>query len=98
MQLKNQGVVHIVLAGLVANTCLELTGRYGVELGYHVTFLKDATSAFSEEAYQSAVDINWPAFAHAILTTKEFVEKLKKYFFFFVFLFIFINFNWWKCN
>jgi nicotinamidase-related amidase len=77
MQLKNQGVDHIVLAGLVANTCLESTGRYGVELGYHVTFLKDATSAFSEEAYHAAVDINWPAFAHAILTTKQFVEKLK---------------------
>jgi len=77
MQLKIQGVDHIVLAGLVANTCLESTGRYGVELGYHVTFLKDATSAFSEEAYHSAVDINWPAFAHAILTTREFVEKLK---------------------
>jgi nicotinamidase-related amidase len=77
MQLKIQGVDHIVLAGLVANTCLESTGRYGVELGYHVTFLKDATSAFSEEAYRSAVDINWPGFAHAILTTKEFVQKLK---------------------
>ncbi|CAF3495828.1 unnamed protein product [Rotaria sp. Silwood1] len=77
MQLKLQGVDHIVLAGLVANTCLESTGRYGVELGYHVTFLEDATSAFSEEAYRAAVDINWPAFAHAILTTKEFVQKLK---------------------
>jgi len=56
---------------------LESTGRYGVELGYHVNFLKDATSAFSEEGYRSAVDVNWPAFAHGILTTKEFVEKLK---------------------
>ena len=77
MQLKNQGVNHIVLARLVANTCLESIGRYGVELGYHVTFLKDATSAFSEEAHHAAVDINWPAFAHAILTKKQFVEKLK---------------------
>jgi len=56
---------------------LESTGRYGVELGYHVNFLKDATSAFSEEGYRSAVDVNWPAFAHGILTSKEFVEKLK---------------------
>ena len=78
MQLKVQGVDHIVLAGLIANTCLESTGRYGVELGYHVTFLKDATSAFSEDAYRAAVEINWPAFAHAILTTKEFVQRLKK--------------------
>jgi hypothetical protein len=23
------------------------------------------------------VDINWPAFAHAILTTREFIQKLK---------------------
>jgi nicotinamidase-related amidase len=77
MQLKVHGVDHIILAELIANTCLEITGRYGVELDYHVTFLKDATSVYSEEAYRAAVDINWPKFAHAILTTKEFVEKLK---------------------
>jgi nicotinamidase-related amidase len=62
---------------LVANTRLESTGRYGVELGYYVTFLKDTTSVLRKQAYHSAVDINWPAFAHAILTTREFIQKLK---------------------
>jgi nicotinamidase-related amidase len=75
MQLKVHGVDHIILAELIANTCLEITGRYGVELDYHVTFLKDATSVYSEEAYRAAVDINWPTFGHAILTAKEFVEN-----------------------
>jgi nicotinamidase-related amidase len=70
MQLKTKDVHH-----LVANTCLESTGRYGVELGSHVTSVKYTTSAFSEEAYHSTVDINWLAFAHAILMTREFVQK-----------------------
>jgi ureidoacrylate peracid hydrolase len=28
--------------GLIAHTCLEATVRYGVELGYHATVVKDA--------------------------------------------------------
>jgi hypothetical protein len=30
-----------------ANTCVESTGRFGMEFGYHVTLVKDATAAFS---------------------------------------------------
>ncbi|MGO4583779.1 isochorismatase family protein [Arthrobacter sp. 2RAF6] len=72
LQLKQ----HIVLIGLVANTCLEATGRFGMELGYHVTLVADATSAFSPEAMHSAHAINGPTFAHAIVTTEELVEQL----------------------
>ena len=31
-QLKQRGVKHVVMAGLVANTCLEATARYAYEL------------------------------------------------------------------
>lgn len=31
-QLKQRGIKHLVMAGLVANTCLESTARYGYEL------------------------------------------------------------------
>lgn len=69
MQLRQHGIERIVLIGMIANTCLEATGRYGMELGYHVTLVRDATAAFSAEAMQVAHDINGPTYAHAIVTT-----------------------------
>jgi nicotinamidase-related amidase len=42
-----------------------------MELGYHVTLVKDATAAFSEEAMHAAHHIDGPTFAHEILTTAE---------------------------
>lgn len=50
LQLKQHGISHIILIGMMANTCLESTGRYGMELGYHVTLVKDATAAYSLKA------------------------------------------------
>ncbi|MFL6379670.1 MAG: hypothetical protein ACJ71F_03980 [Nitrososphaeraceae archaeon] len=32
---------------MIANTCIEATGRLGMELGYHVTIIKDAIAASS---------------------------------------------------
>ena len=54
---------------MAANTCIEATARGGAELGYHVTLVRDATTAFSPEAMQAALDLNGPTFVHAILTT-----------------------------
>ena len=72
VQLKQFGVQKIVLVGMLANTCLETTGKFGMELGYHVTLVRDATAAFSPEAMHAAHEINGPTYAHAILTTREF--------------------------
>src|SRR5262249_39946560 len=70
-QLKQHGIERIVVIGMLANTCIESTSRFGMELGYHVTLVKDATSAYSREAMHAAHEINGPTFAHAILTTGE---------------------------
>ena len=48
-QLKQYGIDKIILIGMLANTCIEATGRFGVELGYHLSLVKDATAAFSRE-------------------------------------------------
>lgn len=76
-QLKQHGVQKIILVGLIANSCIESTARFGMELGYHVTLVTDATAAFSAEGMQAAA-INAPMFAHAIHTTAELVEQLPK--------------------
>jgi nicotinamidase-related amidase len=54
-QLKRHGKEKIIMAGLLANTCLEATARIGMELGYHVTLVRDATSARSHEALHAAL-------------------------------------------
>ncbi|MGX9889676.1 isochorismatase family cysteine hydrolase [Streptomyces sp. NPDC002276] len=76
LRLKQHGVRRIVLIGLVANTCIEATGRFGMELGYHVTLVKDATAAFSAEAMHTAHAVNGPTYAHAVLTTEELLAQL----------------------
>lgn len=75
--LKQHGIQEIILVGMAANTCIESTARYGVELGYHVTLVRDATAAFSAEAMEVAHEINGPLFAHAILTTAEVLERIE---------------------
>jgi nicotinamidase-related amidase len=76
-QLKRYGKEKIILIGLLANTCLEATARIGMELGYHVTLVRDATSARSHEALHAALDIDGPTYAHEILTTAELVAAMK---------------------
>lgn len=77
IQLKRRGKEKIILVGLLANTCLEATGRIGMELGYHVTLVRDATAARTPEAMHAAMNINGPTYAHAILTTDELVGAMK---------------------
>jgi nicotinamidase-related amidase len=75
-QLKQHDIDRIILIGMLANTCIESTGRFGMELGYHVTLVKDATAAWSWEHMHAAHEINGPSFAHAILTTDELLDLL----------------------
>ena len=77
-QLKQRGIENIIVAGVVANTCVEATARCGAERGYHVTLVRDATAAFSPEAMRAAHEINGPTFAHAILTTDALIGALVK--------------------
>jgi nicotinamidase-related amidase len=74
-QLKQHGIQKIILVGLIANSCIESTARFGMELGYHVTLVTDATAAFSAEGMQAAAT-NAPMFAHAIYSTAELLEHL----------------------
>lgn len=74
--LKQKGITHVVLIGLIANTCIESTGKYATELGYHVTLVRDATAAASAEAMHCAHDVNGPTYAHAVITTAELVAAL----------------------
>lgn len=75
--LKQHGISHVIMVGLLANTCIETTAKFASELGYHVTLVKDATAAFSPEAMRAAHEINGPTYAHAILATEQLLSALR---------------------
>ncbi len=62
--------------GLPANTCTESTARFGVELGYRATLVRDANAALRPEAMRAAHDVGAPSFAHAVPSTAELVAAL----------------------
>lgn len=76
VHLKQRGIEKLILVGMLANTCLETTGKFGVELGYHVTLVRDATAAASTDAMRVAHEINGPTYAHAIVSTDELLAAL----------------------
>ena len=78
--LKQRGITHLIVIGLLANTCVETTSRFAAELGYHVTLVKDATAAFSEDRMHAAHELNGPTYAHAIVTTAELIAALRQAF------------------
>ena len=76
LQLKKHGIHKLIVMGLIAHTCVEATVRYGAELGYEVTMVKDATASYSDEEMHAALDINIPNYASAIVTTDEVVDSI----------------------
>ena len=76
MLLKQHGIDHIVLMGMRANTCIESTLREGVELGYHATVLSDAVAAFNPTELKASLEVNYPIYAHALLTAERFSAAL----------------------
>jgi nicotinamidase-related amidase len=77
-QLKQRGIDRIIVAGMMANTCVEGTARFGAELGYHVTLVRDATAADSRAAMHAAHEIDGPTFAHAIMATEALIAALTR--------------------
>src|SRR5215471_8917517 len=61
--LKKHGIHKLIMMGLIAHTCVEATVRYGAELGYEITVVKDGTASYSEEHMHAALDVNLPNYA-----------------------------------
>jgi nicotinamidase-related amidase len=78
-QLRMRRVEKVIMAGPVANICLESHMRDIIEAGMEVAMVRDAVAAGVNDegdAYQAAM-VNWRFMANAVWTTKETVEKMK---------------------
>lgn len=76
LQLKKHGIHRLIVVGLIAHTCIEATVRYAAELGYDVTVVKDATAAYSDEQMHTALEVNIPNYASAVVTTDDIVDSI----------------------
>jgi nicotinamidase-related amidase len=72
---KQHNIDHVAIAEMRANTCIDTTSRQEVELGYHTTLIKDGIAAFNWEEIKATVEINFPIYGHALLSTKEFITQ-----------------------
>ncbi|KIW98090.1 uncharacterized protein Z519_01674 [Cladophialophora bantiana CBS 173.52] len=75
-QLRQREIDHLIMAGMVANTCLEATAREAIELGYKVTLLSDCTAGFSNKL-KEAGEVVWPTLFEEVMTLKQWLAAIK---------------------
>lgn len=78
-QLRKRRINKIILAGMLANLCVESHLRELLEQGFEVAVVKDATAAPRHptigDGYQAAL-INYGFLANAVLTTDEALKAM----------------------
>jgi len=78
-QLRMRRVEKVIMAGPVANLCLEGHMRDLIESGFEVAMVSDAVAAGVNDVgdgYEAAM-INWRFMCNAVWTTEEAVEKMR---------------------
>ena len=80
LQLRKRGISKIILAGMLANLCVESHLRELLEQGFEVATVMDATAGPRHpqlgDGYQAAI-INYRFLANAVLTTDEAVAAMR---------------------
>jgi len=80
LQLRKQGISKVILAGMLANLCVESHLRELLEQGFEVAVVKDATAGPRHpdfgDGYAAAV-INYGFLANEVVTTDGAVKRLK---------------------
>lgn len=80
LQLRKRGVSKVILAGMLANLCVESHLRELVEQGFEVAVVKDATAAPRHpeigDGYKAAL-VNYGFIANAVLSTADAVKAMR---------------------
>jgi nicotinamidase-related amidase len=71
--LRSIGATHLVICGLLTNTCVESTVRHAVDLSYRVTVLSDAVASWGPEDHCAGIT-SLERIAHSVRTTESFLS------------------------
>lgn len=77
LQLKKHNIYQLIVIGLLAHTCIDSTVRFGAELGYEVTLVKDAIGSRNWDEMKATLEVNAPNYAQAIPSTDELLAALQ---------------------
>ena len=75
--LKNMGVEHLVICGVLTNACVESSARAGADLGFYVSVVDDACAAWSESAHAASLRAFEMCFG-AVTKTDSVVGQLQR--------------------
>lgn len=75
--LTENGITHLIVVGMITNSCIEATVRSAIDLDYHVTLATDAVAAFSPLEQEQATKERYPLLGHVVSTTENIIQKLK---------------------
>ncbi len=75
--LTENGITHLIIVGMITNSCIEATTRSAIDLDYHVTLVTDAVAAFSPMEHEQAAKERYPMLGHVVSTTENIILTLK---------------------
>jgi nicotinamidase-related amidase len=75
--LAENGITHLIVVGMITNSCIEATVRSAIDLDYHVTLVTDAVAAFSPLEHEQATKERYPLLGHVVSTTENIIQTLK---------------------
>ena len=75
-QLQADGITHLIIVGMITNSCIEATARSAVDLGYHVTLVTDGVAAFSPVEHSTTIRENYPKIGHVVTNTASLLKTL----------------------
>ncbi|MTH95273.1 cysteine hydrolase family protein [Roseibium sp. RKSG952] len=76
--LQERGITHLIIVGMLANTCIESTARSAVDLGYHVTLMPECVATWTHADQAAAVDHSYKQLGHQILSLGELEAALEE--------------------
>ena len=76
-ELSKRGISHIVLIGMITNSCIEATARSALDLDYHVTLVTDGVAAFSPREHAATIEHNYPLIGHVVTDTQRLIPSLE---------------------
>ncbi|MCZ7572197.1 MAG: cysteine hydrolase [Ardenticatenaceae bacterium] len=76
--LRNLGIDHLLITGIVTNGCVELTARDAADRGYWVTLVSDGCSASTPELHANALERMTDGGIIAAKTTEEVLTMISR--------------------
>ncbi len=71
--LKKKGLKNLFLTGVHTSSCIDLTAKYAVDLGYNAIIVEDGTATFSEKLHEATLE-TYSVFFGEVMDSNEILK------------------------